>query len=119
MNTMQFTRQNVLDAYCASRIDQEAEERDCTPRQVIRDLAQDLGLNGQFTMAKAAQYQQGRQILYLAMLISSEPLRPATQAATQAREGIADATTGEVVEVAAMQEGMVQYVGLAGNGHWR
>ena len=113
---MQFTRQNVLDAYGASRIDEEAEARDCSAGQVIADLAQQLGLDGQFTLAKAAQYQQGRRSLDRATLILSEPVRPGTAAATLAWTGLAMAA-GEVVEVAGMDEGTVRYVGLANGGH--
>ena len=110
---MQFTRQNVLDAYGASRIDEEAETRDCSAGQVIVDLAQRLGLDGQFTLAKAAQYQQGRQLLDRATLILSEPVRPGPPAAMLARKGLALAT-GEVVEVVGLEEGTVRYVGLRG-----
>jgi len=112
---MQFTRQNVLDAYGASRIDEEAEAHDCSAGQMIADLAQRLGLDGQFTLAKVAQYQQGRRSLDRATLVLSEPVRPGTRAATQAREGLALAA-GEVVEVVGMEEGTVRYVGLAGSG---
>jgi hypothetical protein len=108
-----FTRQNVLDAYGASRIDEEAEARDCTAGQIILDLAQRLGLNGQFTLTKVAQYQQGRQLLDRATLILSEPVKPGTPAATLAREGLALAT-GEIIEVAGPKEGTVRYVGLTG-----
>jgi len=111
---MQFTRQNVLDAYGASRIDEEAEAHDCSAGQMIADLAQRLGLDGQFTLAKVAQYQQGRQLLDRATLILSEPVRPGTAAATLARTGLAMAT-GEVVEVVGLEEGTVQYVGLIGS----
>jgi len=110
---MQFTRQNVLDAYGASRIDEEAEARNCSAGQIIADLAQQLGLDGQFTLAKAAQYQQGRQLLDRATLILSEPVRPGTPSATLAWEGLALAT-GKVVEVAGLEEGTVRYVGLTG-----
>jgi len=110
---MQFTRQNVLDAYGASRIDEEAETRDCSAGQIILDLAQRLGLDGQFTLAKVAQYQQGQRLLDCATLILSEPVRPGTPAATLAREGLALAT-GEIIEVVGLEEGTVRYVGLAG-----
>ena len=110
---MQFTRQNVLDAYGASRIDDEAETRDCSAGQIILDLAERLGLDGQFTLAKVAQHQQGRQLLDRATLILSEPVRPGTPAARQAREGLALAT-GEIIEVVGLEEGTVRYVGLAG-----
>jgi len=110
---MQFTRQDVLGAYGASRIDEEAKAQDCSAVQVIVDLAERLGLDGQFTLAKVAQYQQGRRSLDRATLVLSEPVKPGTRAATQAREGLAMAA-GEVVEVAGMDEGMVRYVGLAG-----
>ena len=113
---MQFTRQDVLGAYGASRIDEEAKAQDCSAVQVIVDLAERLGLDGQFTLAKVAQYQQGRRSLDRATLVLSEPVKPGTRAATQAREGLAMAT-GEVVEVAGMEEGMVRYVGLVNGGH--
>jgi len=113
---MQFTRQDVLGAYGASRIDEEAKAQDCSAVQVIVDLAQRLGLDGQFTLAKVAQYQQGRRSLDRATLVLSEPVKPGTRAATQAREGLAMAA-GEVVEVAGMDEGMVRYVGLVNGGH--
>ena len=113
MNTTQFTRQDVLNAYGASRIDEEAEERDCSAGQIIADLAEQLKLDGQFTLAKVASYQQGRQLLDRTTLVLSEPVRPGTAAATLAREGLALAT-GEVVEVVGLEEGTVRYVGLTG-----
>jgi len=110
MGTVQFTRQNVLDAYGASRIDEEAETRDCSAGQVILDLAKRLGLDGQ---AKEGQYQQGRRLLNCTTLILSEPVKPGTQVAMLVREGLALAT-GEVIEVAGFEEGTVRYVGLTG-----
>ena len=96
--TVQFTRQNVLDAYGALRIDEETEARDCSADQVIADLAQRLGLDGQFTLAKVTQYQQGQRLLDRATLILSEPVKPYTPAAMLAREGLALAT-GAVVTI--------------------
>ena len=110
MGTVQFTRQNVLDAYGASRIDEEAETRDCSAAQVILDLAERLGLDG---LAKDGQYQQGRRLLNRTTLILSEPVKPGTQVAMLVRKGLALAT-GEVIEVAGFEEGTVRYVGLTG-----
>lgn len=111
--TVQFTRQDVLDAYGASRIDEEAEMQDCSAGQVILDLAERLRLDGQFTLAKERQYQQGRRLLDRTTLILSEPVKPGTQIAMLMREGLALAT-GEVIEVAGFEEGTVRYVGLTG-----
>jgi len=110
---MEFTQQEVLDAWAARRIDEESVALGIPAQEVMRELFAKFDFTGEFTVAKREQYARGQALLASAMLVATEPVRPRSREAMQVRTGLAAAAAGAMVEVLAGDGELVRYVGLA------
>jgi len=110
---MEFTQEQVYDAWAARRIDEEAGALGVPAEEVIRELYALFDLTGDFRQAKREQYARGQVLLASAMLVATEPVAPRSREAMQVRTGLAAASVGAMVEVMAGDGELVRYVGLA------